>query len=91
METDTQEQQNSALYSVDFEIFGRVQGLSSSLLLQQSVSRSSFNKKNLLGVFFRKCTRDHGSKLGLRGWCRNTESGTVQGTMEGDRQQINLM
>ena len=45
----------------------------------------------LLGVFFRKCTRDHGSKLGLRGWCRNTVGGTVQGIMEGDRQQINLM
>ena len=43
------------------------------------------------GVFFRKCTRDQGSKLGLKGWCRNTESGTVEGVLEGTPEQVNMM
>ncbi|XP_046443297.1 acylphosphatase-1-like [Daphnia pulex] len=57
-----------SLVSVEFEIFGKVQG-----------------------VFFRKCTRDQGSKLGLKGWCRNTESGTVEGVLEGTPDQVNMM
>lgn len=44
-----------------------------------------------LGVFFRKYTRDHGSKLGLKGWCKNTENGTVQGVLEGNKEQIDMM
>ncbi len=43
------------------------------------------------GVFFRKCTRDQGSKLGLKGWCRNTERGTVEGVIEGSPDQVKLM
>ncbi|KAK4036295.1 hypothetical protein OUZ56_028356 [Daphnia magna] len=43
------------------------------------------------GVFFRKYTRDQGNKLGLKGWCRNTEAGTVEGVMEGTQDQVNMM
>uniref|UniRef100_A0A1B6F9J5 Acylphosphatase n=1 Tax=Cuerna arida TaxID=1464854 RepID=A0A1B6F9J5_9HEMI len=54
--------------SVDFEVYGRVQG-----------------------VFFRKFTQEQGKKLGLKGWCMNTESGTVTGVMEGEQRQIEAM
>ncbi|XP_042908497.2 acylphosphatase-1 isoform X2 [Parasteatoda tepidariorum] len=53
------------LQSVDFEVFGRVQG-----------------------VFFRKFTREKGKQLGLKGWCMNTSSGTVLGTMQGPEEKI---
>ncbi|XP_031347337.1 acylphosphatase-2-like isoform X2 [Photinus pyralis] len=56
------------LLSVEFEVFGRVQG-----------------------VFFRKFTQQEAKKLGLKGWCMNTESGTVQGVMEGNDDKINEM
>ncbi|XP_072932536.1 acylphosphatase-2-like [Epargyreus clarus] len=57
-----------ALKSVDFEVFGRVQG-----------------------VFFRKYTKGEADKLGLRGWCRNTSAGTVQGQMEGPPDKVEAM
>ncbi|CAG7725437.1 unnamed protein product [Allacma fusca] len=53
------------LVSVDFEIFGKVQG-----------------------VFFRKYTKAKGSMLNLRGWCENTERGTVIGQIEGPREKV---
>ncbi|KAK5647729.1 hypothetical protein RI129_002621 [Pyrocoelia pectoralis] len=56
------------LISVEFEVFGRVQG-----------------------VFFRKFTQQEAKKLGLKGWCMNTVSGTVQGVMEGSNDKINEM
>ncbi|KAJ3638238.1 hypothetical protein MTP99_001636 [Tenebrio molitor] len=40
------------------------------------------------GVFFRKYTQQEATKLGLKGWCRNTSSGTVKGVMEGDANKI---
>nr|XP_022903586.1 acylphosphatase-2-like [Onthophagus taurus] len=54
--------------SVDFEVYGRVQG-----------------------VFFRKYTQQEAKKLGLTGWCMNTEKGTVQGILEGDSEKISQM
>ncbi|XP_076258124.1 acylphosphatase 2 isoform X2 [Rhynchophorus ferrugineus] len=56
------------LVSVDFEVFGRVQG-----------------------VFFRKYTQQEATKLGLRGWCMNTEKDTVKGVMEGPTGQVSQM
>ena len=35
------------------------------------------------GVFFRKHTQATAAKLGLRGWCENTPSGTVRGEAHG--------
>ncbi|ODN05749.1 Acylphosphatase-1 [Orchesella cincta] len=43
------------------------------------------------GVFFRKYTQAQGNKLGLRGFCRNTSAGTVSGSMEGPRPEIEQM
>ncbi|XP_065167563.1 acylphosphatase-1-like [Atheta coriaria] len=56
---------DSKYISVDFEVYGRVQG-----------------------VFFRKFTQKQAVKLGLSGWCMNTESGTVQGNMQGTASKI---
>ncbi|XP_022828010.1 acylphosphatase-2-like [Spodoptera litura] len=54
--------------SVDFEVFGRVQG-----------------------VFFRKYTKEQAEKLGLRGWCKNTSTGTVLGRMQGPTDKVEAM
>lgn len=36
-------------------------------------------------------TQQESKKLGLRGWCMNTEKGTVQGVMEGEEQKVKNM
>ncbi|XP_046736355.1 acylphosphatase-1 isoform X1 [Diprion similis] len=56
------------LVGLDFEVFGRVQG-----------------------VFFRKYTQEKGRQLGLKGWCRNTDRGTVVGYVEGDKGKVEDM
>ncbi|KAJ4433898.1 hypothetical protein ANN_16211 [Periplaneta americana] len=43
------------------------------------------------GVFFRKFTVQQGQKLGLRGWCMNTNRGTVSGVLEGDAEMVEAM
>ncbi|KAJ3650136.1 hypothetical protein Zmor_021844 [Zophobas morio] len=40
------------------------------------------------GVFFRKYTQQEATKLGLKGWCMNTSSGTVKGVIEGDVNKV---
>ncbi|KAF2897262.1 hypothetical protein ILUMI_08902, partial [Ignelater luminosus] len=42
-------------------------------------------------VFFRKYTQQESKRLGLHGWCMNTERGTVQGIMEGEESKIKDM
>lgn len=36
-------------------------------------------------------TQQESNKLGLKGWCMNTEHGTVQGVIQGDVEKINDM
>ncbi|CAF5177209.1 unnamed protein product, partial [Rotaria magnacalcarata] len=43
------------------------------------------------GVFFRKHTQKEATKLNLVGWVKNASSGTVQGHMEGRKDNINKM
>lgn len=42
-------------------------------------------------VFFRKCTQEQGKQLGLRGWCQNTQKGTVIGAIQGPPEKIAKM
>lgn len=56
---------NKNFMSVDFEVFGKVQG-----------------------VYFRKRTQEQGNVLGLKGWCMNTDKGTVVGNMQGTPDKI---
>ncbi|CAL7943119.1 unnamed protein product [Xylocopa violacea] len=58
----------SKLVGVDFEVYGRVQG-----------------------VFFRKHTQKRGIELGLKGWCMNTDKGTVVGRLEGEKEKVEEM
>ncbi|XP_015608346.1 acylphosphatase-1 [Cephus cinctus] len=43
------------------------------------------------GVFFRKYTKKRCEELGLKGWCMNTEIGTVVGHIEGEKSKIEEM
>ncbi|KAE8586017.1 hypothetical protein XENTR_v10021523 [Xenopus tropicalis] len=54
--------------SVDYEVFGKVQG-----------------------VFFRKYTQAEGNRLGLVGWVRNTDTGTVTGQLQGPSEKVREM
>ncbi|KAM5244601.1 acylphosphatase-1 isoform 5-T14 [Hipposideros larvatus] len=60
--------EGDTLISVDYEIFGKVQG-----------------------VFFRKYTQAEGKKLGLVGWVKNTDQGTVQGQLQGPISKVRHM
>lgn len=40
------------------------------------------------GVYFRKHTQEQGKLLGLKGWCMNTNRGTVIGNMQGTPDKI---
>lgn len=51
------------------------------LILKSSIPR--IEQKQVQGVFFRKYTQQRATQLGLVGWCRNTESGTVKGEAQG--------
>ncbi|XP_026498582.2 acylphosphatase-2-like [Vanessa tameamea] len=57
-----------ALRNIDFEAYGRVQG-----------------------VFFRKYIKQQADKLQLKGWCRNTSRGTVEGQMQGPSYNLEKM
>ncbi|XP_064455491.1 acylphosphatase-1-like [Ornithodoros turicata] len=43
------------------------------------------------GVFFRKCTKQKADELGVKGWCRNTSEGTVEGVIQGPKVKIDTM
>jgi acylphosphatase len=43
------------------------------------------------GVFFRKFVKDNALKLGLNGYVRNIDDGSVEAIFEGDEEQINKM
>lgn len=50
-------------------------------------------KRNYLlsGVFFRKYVKKQANSLGLRGWCANTDYGTVKGKLEGTKEPLEEM
>jgi acylphosphatase len=56
------------MVSIDFEVFGKVQGI---------LKICSW----LLGVFFRKYTKNKADSLSLVGWVENVQNGNVIGTV----------
>lgn len=53
-------QQHGRIRSIDFEVFGKVQG-----------------------VNYRQRAKIQAKILRIRGWCRNTQNGTIIGTIQG--------
>ncbi|XP_017118931.2 acylphosphatase-2 [Drosophila elegans] len=43
------------------------------------------------GVFFRKYTEKAANNLGVKGWCMNTQDGTVKGQLEAPLAELNEM
>ena len=43
------------------------------------------------GVFFRDSTREEAERLGVNGWVRNTDRGTVEAVFEGDGDLVEAM
>lgn len=43
------------------------------------------------GVFFRACTEEEATRLGLTGWVRNRPEGSVEAVIEGDATMITAM
>lgn len=92
------DQGGAALYALDFEVFGKVQGI---IIIDYPifiVHFVLFNPKFLVvvvgvvsGVFFRKYTEQQANSLGLKGWCMNTNDGTVRGQLEGPKAELSEM
>lgn len=78
----------TALYALDFEVFGKVQGIPLYFSIFFNSNHPIY--KNL-GVFFRKYTEKQANSLGLKGWCMNTDIGTVRGQLEGPQNELNEM
>lgn len=92
------------LYSVDFEIFGMVQGmyiiLHCKYVLTFYFYQVSFSERqdstHILAMQIKflqtfQYTQTEASKLGLKGWCKNTNNNTVTGVMQGKQNQVNEM
>ncbi|XP_026216116.1 acylphosphatase-2-like isoform X1 [Anabas testudineus] len=73
------------LTSVDFEIFGNVQGVCFRMVgFVTSWRKYTMARDN-------KYTEDQGQSLGLSGWVKNTRQGTVVGQIQGPQDKVNDM
>lgn len=43
------------------------------------------------GVFFRSCTQDEATRLGLTGWAKNLPTGQVEVVVEGSQDRLDLL
>lgn len=43
------------------------------------------------GCSFTKCTREKCDELGVKGWVKNTKSGTIMGKMQGTKASVDTM
>ncbi|XP_042889711.1 acylphosphatase-2-like [Penaeus japonicus] len=88
----------SDLLALDFEVFGTVQEYYFFLfvLFIGIVIIALNTKQYVFFIFFSssflpKYTQRKAKELGVRGWCKNTEQGTVVGQLEGTRGQVAAM
>lgn len=75
------------LLSVEYRVFGRVQGKCIKMNDQTFDNIVLFWK----GVFFRKYTKEKADQLGIFGWVKNERDGTVSGLMQGTEAKIDNM
>ncbi|NXS55129.1 ACYP2 protein, partial [Brachypteracias leptosomus] len=66
-----------ALKSVDYEVFGRVQG-EDGPAAEQGEAGGGY-------------TEEEARKLGVVGWVKNTRQGTVTGQVQGPEEKVNAM
>lgn len=76
------------LIALDFEVFGKVQGICT---YKTGRLQAEFNFLIISGVSFRKYALDAANKFIVRGWCKNTEQGTVTGQMQGTSCAVDRM
>ncbi|NWX10699.1 ACYP2 protein, partial [Caloenas nicobarica] len=69
---------SSALKSVDYEVFGRVQVYALTPIV-------------LFHSFLNQYTEEEARKLGVVGWVKNTSQGTVTGQVQGPEDKVNAM
>ncbi|NXH43302.1 ACYP2 protein, partial [Dicaeum eximium] len=74
---------SGALKSVDYEVFGRVQGNGG---LRRGAGREAAAAPLLHGY-----TEQEAKKLGVVGWVKNTSQGTVTGQVQGPEEKVNEM
>ncbi|XP_049754126.1 acylphosphatase-1 isoform X4 [Elephas maximus indicus] len=88
--------EGDTLISVDYEIFGKVQGVFFRKYTQVPLSRFQLittpciTERNIVW----SCailTIAEGKKLGLVGWVQNTDRGTVQGQLQGPTSKVRHM
>lgn len=84
---------DAPLASVEFEIFGKVQG---KIEKKKKFFFSIFNfiinyLFKYTGCYFTKYTRDLCKSLGIGGWVKNTKSGTILGKMQGPKPYVDQM
>ncbi|NXN86436.1 ACYP2 protein, partial [Bombycilla garrulus] len=74
---------SGALKSVDYEVFGRVQGNGG---LRGAGGRGAAAAPRVRGY-----TEQEAKKLGVVGWVKNTSQGTVTGQVQGPEERVNEM
>ncbi|NWU13956.1 ACYP2 protein, partial [Cephalopterus ornatus] len=74
---------SGALKSVDYEVFGRVQGNGGLDVVLALIVLSHY--------FPNQYTEEEARKLGVVGWVKNTSQGTVTGQVQGPEDKVNAM
>lgn len=86
---------SSRLFSVDFEVFGRVRHVwvrsDTHVPWKLGCNCSSPHCAQVQGVFFRACAQEQGRNLSLVGWVANTRRNTVQGVVQGEQRAMEEM
>ena len=77
----------NSLVSVEFEVFGKVQGMNFYTHKPLPDNKSLLT----LGVYFTKYCKEMSEDLGITGWVKNTKKGTIQGKLQGSKGSVEQM